>query len=93
MLFNSLTVIFRARFNTLQTTPPLSKDSRTTKQVRRTDKESGVSFFRKLTRDNAGATAIEYGLIAALIAVAAIGAMGGVGNKVGDTMTNVSNKL
>jgi pilus assembly protein Flp/PilA len=52
-----------------------------------------VSFLRKLTKDNAGATAIEYGLIAALIAVAAIGALSGVGNKVGTTMTNVSNKL
>lgn len=52
-----------------------------------------MSFIRKIIRNNAGATAIEYGLIAALIAVAAIGALGNVGTKVNSTMTNVSNKL
>ena len=52
-----------------------------------------MSFFRKMLKDNAGATAIEYGLIAALIAVAAITAMSGVGNKLDSTFTNVSNKL
>jgi len=35
-----------------------------------------MTFFNKLARDEQGATAIEYGLIAALIAVAAITAMG-----------------
>ena len=44
-------------------------------------------------RDNKGATAIEYGLIAALIAVAAIAAMQGIGNKLGTTFNNVSSKL
>jgi pilus assembly protein Flp/PilA len=34
-----------------------------------------MKFINKLFRDEAGATAIEYGLIAALIAVAAIAAM------------------
>lgn len=52
-----------------------------------------MSFVRKALKDNKGATAIEYGLIAALIAVAAITAMSGVGNKLTDTFTNVSNKL
>lgn len=47
----------------------------------------------KLLRDNSGATAIEYGLIAALIAVAAIAAMTSIGTKLGDTFNNVSNKL
>jgi pilus assembly protein Flp/PilA len=47
----------------------------------------------KLARDTRAATAIEYGLIAALIAVAAITAMGGVGNKLKTTFSNVSNKL
>jgi pilus assembly protein Flp/PilA len=37
--------------------------------------------FVKLMNDSKGATAIEYGLIASLIAVAAIGAMRGVGSK------------
>ncbi|MEO8619213.1 MAG: Flp family type IVb pilin [Sphingomicrobium sp.] len=46
-----------------------------------------------LIRDERGATAIEYGLIAALIAVAAITAMTSIGTKLGDTFNNVSNKL
>ena len=47
----------------------------------------------KLFRDSKGATAIEYGLIAALIAVAAIAAMQGVGSKLGTTFNNVSSQL
>ena len=47
----------------------------------------------KLFRNERGATAIEYGLIAALIAVAAIGAMQGVGTKLNTTFGNVSNAL
>jgi pilus assembly protein Flp/PilA len=46
-----------------------------------------------MLKDSKGATAIEYGLIAALIAVAAITAMGTVGNKLTNTFNNVSNKL
>ena len=40
-----------------------------------------------------GATAIEYGLIAALIAVAAIAAMGSVGNGLSNTFNDVSNGM
>ena len=47
----------------------------------------------KLIRDTRGATAIEYGLIAALIAVAAIGAMQGIGSKLSTTFNNVSSQL
>ena len=47
----------------------------------------------KLLRNKKGATAIEYGLIAALIAVAAIAAMQGVGNKLNTTFNNVSTSL
>src|SRR6476646_681955 len=49
--------------------------------------------FLKLIKNEEGATAIEYGLIAALIAVAAIGAMQGIGNKLNTTFNNVSNSL
>jgi pilus assembly protein Flp/PilA len=49
--------------------------------------------FLKLFRDKRGATAIEYGLIAALISVAAIAAMTSVGTKLGSTFNNVSSKL
>ena len=52
-----------------------------------------MAKFIKLIKNNKGATAIEYGLIAALIAVAAIGAMQGIGNKLGTTFNNVSSKL
>ena len=47
----------------------------------------------KLFNTIVGATAIEYGLIAALIAVAAIGAMRGIGDKLNTTFTNVSTNL
>jgi len=52
-----------------------------------------MAKFLKLIRNNKGATAIEYGLIAALIAVAAIGAMKGIGTKLGTTFNNVSAQL
>lgn len=46
-----------------------------------------------LLRDEKGATAIEYGLIAALVAVVIIIAVGAVGTNLGGTFTEVSNKL
>jgi len=46
-----------------------------------------------LFRDSRGATAIEYGLIAALIAVAAITAMTALGNQLSTTFSNVSNNM
>lgn len=52
-----------------------------------------MTFFNKLLRDEAGATAIEYGLIAALIAVAAITAMSAVGTQLSATFTTVSDEL
>jgi pilus assembly protein Flp/PilA len=52
-----------------------------------------MSKFLKLIKNDKGATAIEYGLIAALIAVAAIGAMQGIGNKLNSTFNNVSTAL
>jgi len=52
-----------------------------------------MTFIRKFRKNNKGATAIEYGLIAALIAVAAIGAMTSLGGKLGDTFNTVSGKL
>ena len=52
-----------------------------------------MTKFLNLIRDSEGATAIEYGLIAALIAVAAIGAMQGIGTKLNSTFNNVSNVL
>jgi pilus assembly protein Flp/PilA len=47
----------------------------------------------KLLRNEDGATAIEYGLIAALIAVAAVTIMGTVGTNLTNTFTTASNSL
>ncbi len=52
-----------------------------------------MTKFRKMLKDNKGATAIEYGLIAALIAVAAITAMSGLGSQLNNTLTTVSTKM
>lgn len=52
-----------------------------------------MNAIRKLMKNEKGATAIEYGLIAALIAVAAIAAMSSLGTKLGNTFNNVSTKL
>ena len=52
-----------------------------------------MSFIRKTLKNEKGATAIEYGLIAALIAVAAIAAMQSIGTNLSTTINSVSNKL
>jgi pilus assembly protein Flp/PilA len=49
-----------------------------------------MKFVRKMLKNEKGATAIEYGLIAALIAVAAIGAMSNLGSRLSGTFNNVS---
>ena len=52
-----------------------------------------MQFIRKMIKDNKGATAIEYGLIAALIAVAAITAMQGLGGQLNETFTEVDTAM
>ena len=52
-----------------------------------------MKLFKNLLANEDGATAIEYGLIAALIAVAAITAMGALGNSLSNTFTQVSTKM
>lgn len=47
----------------------------------------------RLIKNERAATAIEYGLIAALISIAGIAAMQGLGNKLNTTFNNVSNSL
>jgi pilus assembly protein Flp/PilA len=49
--------------------------------------------FRAFLKDESGATAIEYGLIAAGIAVAIISVIGGLGTKLTTTFTSVSTAL
>jgi len=52
-----------------------------------------MKFVKKLFRNEAGATAIEYGLIAALIAVAAVTAMTNLGSAVSTSFDKTSGKL
>jgi pilus assembly protein Flp/PilA len=52
-----------------------------------------MNFIKNLIRDEQGATAIEYGLIAALIAVAAITAMTSLGSTLEATFTEVDDEM
>jgi pilus assembly protein Flp/PilA len=52
-----------------------------------------MQTIRKMIRDKKGATAIEYGLIAALIAVAAITAMSNLGGQLGNTFNQVKGNM
>ena len=52
-----------------------------------------MKFLNTLRRDETGATAIEYGLIAALIAVAAIAAMQGMGDQLKTTFNSASSGM
>jgi pilus assembly protein Flp/PilA len=52
-----------------------------------------IAKFSKLMRDESGATAIEYGLIAALIAVVIIGAVTTVGTSLSAKFTAIGNAL
>ena len=52
-----------------------------------------MQAIRNFIKNSKGATAIEYGLIAALIAVAAIGAMSTLGKNLSKTFSNVSNNM
>jgi pilus assembly protein Flp/PilA len=52
-----------------------------------------MKMIKKLFKNEEGATAIEYGLIAALIAVAAITAMGALGKNLSNTFNDVNGSL
>lgn len=52
-----------------------------------------MTFMKKLLNDRTGATAIEYGLIAALVAVAAITAMQGLGTQLRSTFNKTSSGM
>jgi pilus assembly protein Flp/PilA len=52
-----------------------------------------LTIFKRLINDESGATAIEYGLIAALISVAAIGAFTSVGKSLTDSFNYISTQL
>jgi len=52
-----------------------------------------MSVLKSFVRDESGATAIEYGLIAAGIAVAIITVVQGLGTKLSDTFSNISTAI
>lgn len=52
-----------------------------------------IKHIRNFARDDSGATMIEYGLIAALVAVAAIVALESLGTSISGMFTAVSTKL
>lgn len=52
-----------------------------------------LATFTRLIKDDEGATAIEYGLIAGLVSVAAIGALGAMGNSLDNMFDFVSERL
>ena len=53
----------------------------------------GSRIVRRLTEDSRGVTAIEYGLIAALVAIAAIAAMTTLGTSLSSTFSYVASTL
>ncbi|MDE2619242.1 MAG: Flp family type IVb pilin [Sphingomonadales bacterium] len=52
-----------------------------------------MTILRKLWSDESGATAIEYGLIAALIAVAVMTTVSGLGSQLNTTFSKTSSRL
>ena len=52
-----------------------------------------LAIFSSILRDENGATAIEYGLIAALISVVIISAVTAIGTGLADTFSSVASAL
>ncbi|UIJ79990.1 Flp family type IVb pilin [Rhizobium beringeri] len=52
-----------------------------------------TKLFSRFLKDESGATAIEYGLIAALISVALITGATALGNNIGNTFNNLSDRM
>jgi pilus assembly protein Flp/PilA len=52
-----------------------------------------TQFLSRFSKDESGATAIEYGLIAALVAVVLVTALGAMGNKLSGTFNKVTGDL
>ncbi len=52
-----------------------------------------IDILKKIRKDESGATAIEYGLIAALVSVAAIGALTAMGTSLNTMLTTVAGAM
>lgn len=55
--------------------------------------ETMTKFVSRFAKDESGATAIEYGLIAALIAVVIIGAVGALGDSLSEAFGRIAGQL
>jgi pilus assembly protein Flp/PilA len=100
--FSAVVAIFTASFNRAATEPPYvpARHRETTErfpdQTQRATVVQGALTMKNFTRfmkDESGATAIEYGLIAACISVAIIAVVQGVGTALNTTFTSVSTAL
>ncbi len=52
-----------------------------------------IKLLKELRKSRAGATAVEYGLIAALVSIAIVGALSAVGTQLTDTYTTIGDDL
>lgn len=52
-----------------------------------------LKFLNSIRRDEEGATAIEYGLIAALVAIALVTALGGLGTSLDNMFDGVADEV
>jgi pilus assembly protein Flp/PilA len=52
-----------------------------------------TKFVTRFMKDESGATAIEYGLIAALISVVIVGAVSAIGGKLNEAFTKIKTEL
>jgi pilus assembly protein Flp/PilA len=52
-----------------------------------------TNYIKKFLNDESGATAIEYGLIAALIALAIMVGAGALGNAIGDKFNTIAKSV
>jgi pilus assembly protein Flp/PilA len=52
-----------------------------------------LSIFQRIAADNRGATAIEYGLIIALVFLAIMGGVSAFGREVGKMYNNISGRV
>jgi len=68
-------------------------DPSTTKPIAALPRHTSEFHMLQFIREEEGATAIEYGLIASLIAVFIIVAVGGVGSALSTTFTSISTHL
>jgi pilus assembly protein Flp/PilA len=62
-------------------------------RVKQVNRIPEMKLIKKFFKDEEGATAIEYGLIAALIAVAAIAAMSSLGGNLSNTFNKVNDQM